>query len=152
MKWIVSFGSILLGIYVAGLALRPSAPVAPPSQLATQAPLEQDIQDGRAIAAAHPELLAQLRASESTGMAAPQQGLSGWYLMLPPASHSGDIYPELPLARWITINSFDSADQCMTWRQEVEDAPSKNHDRSDRAFNKAMPLSECINASDPRLK
>jgi hypothetical protein len=56
------------------------------------------------------------------------------------------------LARWITINSFDTADQCMTWRQEVVDAPSKNHDRSDRAFNKAMPLSECINASDARLK
>ena len=90
----------------------------------------------------------------------------GWYLMMPPDSARipHDVDPNIPMARWITITSFDTEDKCekaLTDLQNSEQDPItldktgrlKRLDKHDAALGKARAINAaCVASDDIRLK
>ena len=90
----------------------------------------------------------------------------GWYLMMPPDStripHNVD--SDVPLARWITVTSFATDDNCekaLTDLQNNQQDPVtldkmgklKRLQKNDAAFGKARALNAaCVASDDIRLK
>jgi hypothetical protein len=65
--------------------------------------------------------------------------LLGWYLLSPPRRND-QLRPEVPLADWVQLGSFDSAEKC-------RDA---GYDRQARVPQYQAWV--CIASDDPRLK
>jgi hypothetical protein len=81
--------------------------------------------------------------------------LTGWYLMWPPMSESFHVELNAPIARWMVMKSFDSADSCERYNQYVAAhakalASAKPEARA--AALLAMKSGHCIATDDPRLK
>jgi len=74
--------------------------------------------------------------------------LAGWYLMIPPKRWLAGA--DIPLSKWIILNSFDSADECEASAVSLMDKEKKK--------NKPNPGMEtwraatCIATDDPRLR
>jgi hypothetical protein len=69
--------------------------------------------------------------------------LVGWYLMVPPESHT-----TRPLSEWYHISSHDTASECEDDRVKLKDAYKRQNNQEKE---KLMVFSECIEADDPRL-
>jgi hypothetical protein len=92
--------------------------------------------------------------------------LVGWYLMMPPDSPKipHEVDTNTPIARWITITSFDTEDKCekaLTDLQNSEQDPItldktgklKRLQKNDAALGKARALNAaCLASDDIRLK
>jgi hypothetical protein len=92
--------------------------------------------------------------------------LVGWYLMMPPDSPKipHDVDTNTPIARWITITSFDTEDNCekaLTGLQNNQQDPItldkmgklKRLDKHDAALGKARSINAaCVASDDIRLK
>ena len=92
--------------------------------------------------------------------------LVGWYLMMPPDSPKipHDVDTNTPIARWITVTSFDTEDNCekaLTDLQNSEQDPItldktgklKRLQKNDAALGKARALNAaCVASDDIRLK
>ena len=92
--------------------------------------------------------------------------LVGWYLMMPPDSPKipHDVDTNTPIARWITITSFDTDESCekaLTDLQNSEQDPItldktgklKRLDKHDAALGKARAINAaCLASDDIRLK
>ena len=90
----------------------------------------------------------------------------GWYLMMPPDSPKipHDVDPDIPMARWITVTSFDTEDNCekaLTILQNSEQDPItldktgrlKRLQKNDPALGKARSINAaCVASDDIRLK
>jgi hypothetical protein len=92
--------------------------------------------------------------------------LVAWYLMMPPDSLKipHDVDADVPLARWIIVNSYDTEDNCenaLTVIQNSQTDPItldktgklKRLDKHDDALGKARSLNAaCVASDDIRLK
>jgi hypothetical protein len=75
--------------------------------------------------------------------------LVGWYLMVPPLGPDHTRDDSLPLARWHTLESFDSALECRDFHSQAwERSKSNNNAKMAEAYESAT----CIASDDPRLK
>src|ERR1700720_1401642 len=87
--------------------------------------------------------------------------LVGWYLMMPPDSPKipHDVDTNTPIARWITVTSFDTEDNCekpLTNLQNNEQDPIpfdktvklKRLKKNAASLGKARPLNASCLASD----
>jgi hypothetical protein len=92
--------------------------------------------------------------------------LVGWYLMMPPDSARipHEVDPEAPLARWITVTSYDAEDSCEKALADIQNSFAdpvtldktgklKHLDRNDAALGKARAVNAaCVASDDWRLK
>jgi hypothetical protein len=90
----------------------------------------------------------------------------GWYLMMPPDSSKipHDVDLDIPLARWITVASYDTEESCekaLTGIQNSEQDPLtldktgklKRFQKNDAALAKARAINAaCVASDDFRLK
>ena len=84
--------------------------------------------------------------------------LVGWYLMTPPRISNWPLSydTDAPISRWMTLGSFDTAEQCDARKTSMEyllvqkDHPEKGEgQQSVEAF---MISAKCVSTDDPRLK
>ena len=82
--------------------------------------------------------------------------LVGWYLMVPPP-YSERARSLLPLSEWSIYKTFESADACTFFREDVatgmlQDAPPDFVVQFDSSFMNIFQQAECVASDDPRLK
>jgi len=83
--------------------------------------------------------------------------LVGWYLMLPTPYGTTDLDqpPNLPIPRWKTFQTFDTADDCeQIFSQQQQKYTPKLHspDPVVRKLARLWAEAQCVSTDDPRLK
>jgi hypothetical protein len=85
-------------------------------------------------------------------------GLLGWYLMVPPVSHTEQFQVDehAPLGQWLVFEAFDNAKDCndaQVRRASADKAKATaNPKTTEQTVANAMIASQCIASDDPRLK
>ena len=82
--------------------------------------------------------------------------LVGWYLMVPPP-YSVGAHSLPPLSKWSIYKTFESADICTNFREDVttgmlQDAPPDFVAHFDGGFMNIFQQAERVATDDPRLK
>ena len=92
--------------------------------------------------------------------------LVGWYLMMPPDSAKipHDVDGEVPLARWIVVNNYDTQEACEKALADIQNSEQdpvtldktgklKRLQKNDAALGKARAInSACVASDDIRLR
>jgi hypothetical protein len=80
--------------------------------------------------------------------------LVGWYLMVPPMyapNHEVDF--NAPLAKWVIIDSFDTASECGVYANHWQSHFPYEGDPAKRtAVKSRLKAAICVSTDDPRLR
>jgi hypothetical protein len=90
-----------------------------------------------------------------------EQPREGWYIMLPPGdAHHTSPNLQAPLSSWTQGESFDSAEECESYRRRILDEAYRDQDRSSTNSEveahdyqiRLFTYADCVSQDDVRIK
>jgi hypothetical protein len=84
--------------------------------------------------------------------------LVGWYMMVPPLSHTVrfEVDYRAPVTAWPIMRSFDNAEGCEDYRshelEKYRASAATAPTNIPQTFSNAILFSQCVASDDPRLR